>query len=188
MTACCFILNSYHDDVFKWKHFPRYWPFVRWPVTGEFASQKPLTRSFDVIFDLRLNIQLSKRLRGWWFETPSRSLWLHCYDIVRSMLCMVTTWTAFLCNYDEEELNISAACTCFTLDVSVAEVGIFQRHLLLNGVTFPAWIINHIHYKLSDEVIYLFPNLNGETVEVWEKISHFVPHFIIHVITFPCLD
>ena len=19
-----------HDDVIKWKHFPRYWPFVRW--------------------------------------------------------------------------------------------------------------------------------------------------------------
>ena len=21
--------NSFHDDVIKWKHFPRYWPFVR---------------------------------------------------------------------------------------------------------------------------------------------------------------
>ena len=21
--------TSYHDDVIKWKHFPRYWPFVR---------------------------------------------------------------------------------------------------------------------------------------------------------------
>ena len=23
------ITMIYHDDVFKWKHFPRYWPFVR---------------------------------------------------------------------------------------------------------------------------------------------------------------
>ena len=23
------VVNSYHDDVIKWKHFPRYWPFVR---------------------------------------------------------------------------------------------------------------------------------------------------------------
>ena len=23
------ILQNYHDDVIKWKHFPRYWPFVR---------------------------------------------------------------------------------------------------------------------------------------------------------------
>ena len=23
------VLSAYHDDVIKWKHFPRYWPFVR---------------------------------------------------------------------------------------------------------------------------------------------------------------
>ena len=28
------------------------------PVTGEFPSQRPVTRSFDVFFDLRLNTQL----------------------------------------------------------------------------------------------------------------------------------
>ena len=48
------------------------------PVTGEFLSQRPVTRSFDVFFDLRLNKRLSKQSRGWWFETPSRSLWYHC--------------------------------------------------------------------------------------------------------------
>ena len=47
------------------------------PVTGEFPSQRPVTRSFDVFFDLRLNKQASKHLWGWWFETPSRSLWRH---------------------------------------------------------------------------------------------------------------
>ena len=44
------------------------------PVTGEFPAQRPLTRSFDVFFDLRLNKRLSKQSWGWWFETPSRSL------------------------------------------------------------------------------------------------------------------
>ena len=24
-----FVQASYHDDVIKWKHFPRYWPFAR---------------------------------------------------------------------------------------------------------------------------------------------------------------
>ena len=48
------------------------------PVPGEFPSQRPVTRSFDVIFDLRLNKRLSKQPWGWWFETPSRSLWRHC--------------------------------------------------------------------------------------------------------------
>ena len=48
------------------------------PVTGEFPAQRPVTRSFHVFFDLRLNKRLSKHSWGWWFETPSRSLWLHC--------------------------------------------------------------------------------------------------------------
>ena len=48
------------------------------PVTGEFPSQRPVTRSFDVFFNLRLNKQLSKQSWGWWVETPSRSLWRNC--------------------------------------------------------------------------------------------------------------
>ena len=66
---------SEHDDVIKWKHFPRYWPFV-W-VPGEFPAQSPVARSFDVFFDLYPNKRLSKQWWGWWFETPSRPLWHH---------------------------------------------------------------------------------------------------------------
>ena len=53
------------------------------PVTGEFPSQRAVTRSFDVFFDLRLNKRLSKQSWGWWSETPSRSLWRHRneYDV-----------------------------------------------------------------------------------------------------------
>ena len=73
---------SLHDDVIKWTHFPRYWQFVRGihrsPVnSGEFPAQRPVTRSFDVFFDLRLNKRLSKQSWGWWFEMSSRPLWRH---------------------------------------------------------------------------------------------------------------
>ena len=44
------------------------------PFPGEFPAQRPVTQSFDVFLDLRLNKRLSKQSRGWWFETPSRSL------------------------------------------------------------------------------------------------------------------
>ena len=47
-------------------------------VTGEFLAQRPVTRSFDVFFDLHLNKPLSKQWWGWWFETLSRPLWRHC--------------------------------------------------------------------------------------------------------------
>ena len=47
-------------------------------VRGEIPSQGPVTRSFDVSFDMRMNKRLSKQTRGWWFEPPSRSSWRHC--------------------------------------------------------------------------------------------------------------
>ena len=48
---------------------------------GEFPTQRPLPRSFDVFFDLCLNKRLSKRPWGWSFETPSWSLWRQCNDL-----------------------------------------------------------------------------------------------------------
>ena len=44
---------------------------------GEFPAQRPMTRSFDVFFDLRLK-RFSKQSWGWWFETPPWSLWRQC--------------------------------------------------------------------------------------------------------------
>ena len=51
------------------------------PVTDEFPLQRPLTRSFDVFFDLRLSKRLSKHSWDWWFETLSRPLLRHCNGI-----------------------------------------------------------------------------------------------------------
>ena len=48
------------------------------PVTCGFHSQRPVRRSFDVLFDLRLKKWMSKQPRRRWFETPSRQLWRHC--------------------------------------------------------------------------------------------------------------
>ena len=53
------------------------------PAPGEYCTQKPVTRSFNVIFDLRLNKRLSKQWWGWWFETISRPLWRHRYGMVK---------------------------------------------------------------------------------------------------------
>ena len=50
-------------------------------VPGEFPAQRPVTRSFDVFFDLRLNKQSSKQSWGWWFETLPRPLWRHSNEM-----------------------------------------------------------------------------------------------------------
>ena len=47
-------------------------------VTGGFPSQRPVTRSFEVFFDLPLNKRLGKQSRRQWFEMLSSSLWRHC--------------------------------------------------------------------------------------------------------------
>ena len=54
-------------------------------VTGGFPSQRPVTRSFNVFFDMRLNKGLSKQARHRWYKTPSCSLWGQ-----RDVLCTVT--------------------------------------------------------------------------------------------------
>ena len=49
-------------------------------ATGDFPSQRPVTRNLDAFFDMRLKKQLSKQWRRRWFETPSPSLWRHCNE------------------------------------------------------------------------------------------------------------
>ena len=43
------------------EHFPRYWPFVRGFHRHRWIprTERPVTRSFDVFFDMRLNKRLS---------------------------------------------------------------------------------------------------------------------------------
>ena len=41
---------------------------------GEFPRQRPVTRSFDVYFDLRPNKRLSEQSWGWWFEKQNSNL------------------------------------------------------------------------------------------------------------------
>ena len=62
------------------------------PVTGEFFAQRPVTRSFDVFFDLRLNKRLSKQSWCWWFEMPSRPLWRHC-NVIGDFAQDRSSWT-----------------------------------------------------------------------------------------------
>ena len=57
---------------------------VTGPLCGEFTGHRwiPLTKASDAelwcFLWSALNKQLSKQSWGWWFETPSRSLWRYC--------------------------------------------------------------------------------------------------------------
>ena len=93
----CWAINRQGSVEFNWTHFllcqwlrgaasgPMMTPSNRYilrvtdPLCGvtEFPSQRPVTRRFDVFFDLRLNKRLSKPPRRQWLETPSRPLCRH---------------------------------------------------------------------------------------------------------------
>ena len=67
------------------------------PVPGEFLAQRPVTRSFNVFFDLRLNKRLSTQSWGWWFETLWCPLWRHRNERFH---IMTSPWTCGGCSYN----------------------------------------------------------------------------------------
>ena len=82
--------NGYHQWFWRLRQFlvtmisPSSGNICRVTLWKEFTShrwipfKRPVTRSFDVFFDVRLNKRLSKQSRCCWFETPSSSSWRHC--------------------------------------------------------------------------------------------------------------
>ena len=45
--------HYFHDDVIKWKHFPRYWPFVRGiHRSPQNSTSKSRTRSYENLVDV----------------------------------------------------------------------------------------------------------------------------------------
>ena len=75
----CIILYI-HDDIMKWKHFPRYWPFVRRihrsPVNFTHKGQLRGALMFSLIC-VWINSCVNNCEVGDW-RRQSRSLWSHC--------------------------------------------------------------------------------------------------------------
>ena len=99
------------------------------PVTGEMPSQRPVARSFGVFCDLRLNKRMRKQSRGWWSETPSRSLCSHCH-VVRLVI--------FNRLYNMKSFDVHFCQMYWTIIRSVILLGIWQQKYC---------IINILHIK-----------------------------------------
>ena len=67
------IMSMWSNDITWWHHqmetFSMLLAFCaeNSPIAGEFPSQRLVTQSFEVFFDLCLNKRLSKQSWGWWF-------------------------------------------------------------------------------------------------------------------------
>ena len=91
------ICLSHPDDVIEWKHFPRYWPFVRRIHLSQVDSPHKDQWRGALMF-----LSVPKRLRkqSWhrWFETPSRSLWRHCNDSCWPLHCLSDINILYCCH------------------------------------------------------------------------------------------
>ena len=55
---------------------------------------------------------------------------------------------------------------------------LFISGVYYHGVTLiPAWISNHIHYKVWDKFTYPLANFKGTIADVWEWIINVIWHF-----------
>ena len=132
------------------------------PAPGEFPAQRPVTRSFDVFFDLRLNKRLIKQWWGWWFETSSCPLWRH-----RNVMLHNSDDMALM----SRQCNDAPLLTClglyksplWTLNyyiqifrISLRGTGVIARgSIYQHGISFPpAWIGNHMPCKVYNEITY----------------------------------
>ena len=114
-------------------------------VTGEFPAQRPVTRGFDVFFDLRLNKHLSKQSWCRWFETPSRSLWHHWNDKWEYNICQTGTgcrktiripFPLFL----EKDNRIASRVFCIT-KMSDILLSLHPAWRILCQIAFKPWVL-----------------------------------------------
>ena len=91
--------------------------------------------------------------------------------------------------YDEKNIETNSL-----MKIHLKVSSVFWHHFIQSPFYYyglilnPAWISNHMHRKVWDEITDPFPNFNDCAVEVWEWISDFIPHIIMTVITYPCWD
>ena len=57
-----------HDDVIKWKHFPRYWPFLRGIHRSPVYSLHKGQWHGALMFSLICTWIIGKQWWGWWFD------------------------------------------------------------------------------------------------------------------------
>ena len=91
-----FMMTSSNGDIFR----------VTDHLCGKFTAQRPVTRSFNVFFDL--NKRLSKQSWGWGFETLPCPLWRHCNLMYLPVMCLHHEWQTvrhfdFWCNFSRKE-------------------------------------------------------------------------------------
>ena len=102
------------------------------PMTGEFPTQRPVTRNSNVFLHLRLNKSLSKQSLGWWFETQSCSLWRHCNAMCILRMGCIWFWGSEHQENDQITCNICHS-NCFLQKIISCRWNITISHVTRNS-------------------------------------------------------
>ena len=124
-------------------------------VPGDFPAQRPVTRSFDVFFDLHPNKRLSKQWWGWWFETPSCPLWRR-----RNAVTSPCVWR-------------KRGCVTFT-EMPMETQWLFKTSRAKDGPTnaWTVWTVVQFYGMLTMDSLYSICLYQIKFCEVW-----YVPYF-----------
>ena len=145
------------------------------PVIGKFPLQRPVSRSYDIFFDLRLNKRLSKRSIHRWFEKPSRSLWRHCntYDC-KIYLCQIEVHPLCLALLYPSDVIYWYLCkfNCWhKLNVHVHNL------LMILGPHIKITHLKNILQQITDSVLYfigfIFNCVHGMTQTVFRNTADY---------------
>ena len=155
---------------------------------GDFPAQRPVTRSFDAFFDLRLTKRLSKQSRGWWFETVCRPLWRHCNETaflatINNKIIRVATlpfqwellWLSSVvpvAHYNDVIMSaIASQITGVTIVYSTVCSGV--EHWSTAWLAFARgihrWPVNSPHKGPVTRKMYPFDDGNMNTSVVWRR-------------------
>ena len=122
------------------------------PVPGEFPTQRPVTRSFVVFFDLHLNKRLSKQWWSWWFEMSSSPLWRHCNDFwdMETLLRVVSTLVYQWISAKQTQLqDVSSEVTFAFFTHVICHIGIVGIHVFEYVTDNMQICSNRLPYLLS---------------------------------------
>ena len=154
---------------------------------GEFPAQRPVTRSFDVFFDLQPNKRLSKQWWCWWFETLSCPLWRHRNDVHRkhcsthfeimpSYLVNSSIWSGSPCLFFRYGRQVARCHVCGIIDNPI----ILRQTLDPRSTTFHndifSEILNYIGKYMHDYIWYVNTHLctkfNGRLAKQPLKVEY----------------
>ena len=179
--VCHIGLPNHHDDVIKWKHFPRYWPSVRGihrsPVNSPHKGQWRGALMFSLIC-VWINGSVNN------CETGDLRRYRAYYDISVIMTVFCTGCMEINNSYKQTVVNTARIKFMIVLSLLSARVLSLKCTEDIHSLAFPTWpIIQKAHALLNTH-----PNSTSIWWTCWRSWRHARLNIVIQKKTSNCLS